>query len=186
MSVISVAAQLRARRQQLQPGEAGLTAGARRRVPGLRRSEVAWQAGISSAHYARLENGARPSESTTAALARALRMDWIEYVRLAESADRRPRPDLHVAPGHLTVLDALDAYDIPAWLTTDGGARLESRTAGLVSKWGIAPWQSKPLERIVFHADNGGAQLVCHVPVPGTGAADWLAFLRVVGVPPVP
>ena len=46
---------LRARRQQLRPDDVGLAAGARRRVPGLRREEVATLAGISSAYYLRLE-----------------------------------------------------------------------------------------------------------------------------------
>ena len=46
---------LRARREQLRPDDVGLVPGARRRVPGLRREEVATLAGISSAYYLRLE-----------------------------------------------------------------------------------------------------------------------------------
>jgi hypothetical protein len=42
---------LRARREQVRPEEVGLAAGARRRVPGLRREELATLAGISSAYY---------------------------------------------------------------------------------------------------------------------------------------
>jgi transcriptional regulator with XRE-family HTH domain len=48
---------LRTRREQLRPDDVGLVPGTRRRVPGLRREEVATLAGISSAYYLRLERG---------------------------------------------------------------------------------------------------------------------------------
>ena len=68
---------LRARREQLRPDDVGLVPGARRRVPGLRREEVATLAGISSAYYLRLEQGrdAHPSVQVVEALAQALRLD---------------------------------------------------------------------------------------------------------------
>ena len=47
----------RAQREQLRPDDVGLMPGTRRRVPGLRRGEVATLAGISSAYYLRLEQG---------------------------------------------------------------------------------------------------------------------------------
>src|SRR3954468_16738711 len=67
---------LRRRREALQPADLGLAPGARRRAPGLRREEVAALAHMSTDFYARLEQrrGSRPSEQTTAALARALRL----------------------------------------------------------------------------------------------------------------
>ena len=46
---------LRARREQLRPEDVGLVGGARRRVAGLRREELALLAGISSDYYLRLE-----------------------------------------------------------------------------------------------------------------------------------
>ena len=60
---------LRARREQLRPDDVGLVPGTRRRVPGLRREEVATLAGISSAYYLRLEQGhdTRPSGQVVAA-----------------------------------------------------------------------------------------------------------------------
>src|SRR5450755_4286749 len=63
---------LRRRRDALQPGDLGLSAGSRRRTQGLRREEVAGLAHMSTDFYARLEQrrGSRPSEQTTAALAR--------------------------------------------------------------------------------------------------------------------
>jgi transcriptional regulator with XRE-family HTH domain len=48
---------LRARREQVRSEGVGLVAGARRRVPGLRREELAMLAGISAEYYLRLERG---------------------------------------------------------------------------------------------------------------------------------
>jgi transcriptional regulator with XRE-family HTH domain len=68
---------LRARREQLRPEDVGLAAGARRRVAGLRREELAMLAGISSDYYLRLEQGrdTNPSAQVVDALARALQLD---------------------------------------------------------------------------------------------------------------
>ena len=62
---------LRARRALVTPEQAGLPAGANRRVPGLRREEVAMLAGISADYYLRLERGRDPQQphSTSASLA---------------------------------------------------------------------------------------------------------------------
>ncbi|WP_106403247.1 helix-turn-helix transcriptional regulator [Actinocorallia populi] len=70
---------------------------ARRRVPGARRDEIARAAGISTGHYARLEQdrAARPSWQTVAALARALHLDdeaTAQLYRLARPAAHRSRP----------------------------------------------------------------------------------------------
>ncbi len=64
---------LKARRAALDPGDDG----SRRRVPGLRREEVAARAGVSADYYTRLEQGRhkRPSESVQLALAEALELD---------------------------------------------------------------------------------------------------------------
>jgi transcriptional regulator with XRE-family HTH domain len=72
-----VAEFLRARREQLQPGDVGLRDSGRRRTPGLRREEVATLAGVSVDYLIRLEQGrdTRPSMSVIAALADALRLD---------------------------------------------------------------------------------------------------------------
>jgi transcriptional regulator with XRE-family HTH domain len=67
---------IRSRREALSPTDVGLAVGARRRTPGLRRSEVATLAGISVDYLIRLEQGRdrRPSASVLAALADALRL----------------------------------------------------------------------------------------------------------------
>ena len=68
---------LRARRQQVRPEDVGLVPGARRRVAGLRREELAILAGISAEYYLRLEVGRdrNPSAQVVEALAQALRLD---------------------------------------------------------------------------------------------------------------
>ena len=86
---------LRTRREQLRPDDVGLVPGTRRRVPGLRREEVATLAGISSAYYLRLEQGrdAHPSGQVVEALAQALRLDRkaTEYLhRVASPTGSRP------------------------------------------------------------------------------------------------
>ena len=77
VGVTTVAEFLRARREQLQPGDVGLPDSGRRRTPGLRREEVATLAGVSIDYLVRLEQGrdTRPSASVIAALANALRLD---------------------------------------------------------------------------------------------------------------
>lgn len=68
---------LRARREGLRPENVGLEGSARRRVPGLRREELALLAGISADYYLRLEQGRdrHPSAQVLDALARALKLD---------------------------------------------------------------------------------------------------------------
>jgi transcriptional regulator with XRE-family HTH domain len=73
-----VKAFLSSRRAKIAPEQAGLSNFSRgRRVPGLRRSEVADLAGVSVEYYAQLERGnlAGVSESVLDALARALQLD---------------------------------------------------------------------------------------------------------------
>lgn len=84
-----VKAFLSSRRAKITPEQAGLAAYSRnRRVPGLRRSEVADLAGVSVEYYAQLERGnlAGVSESVLDALARALRLDEAERSHLADLA----------------------------------------------------------------------------------------------------
>lgn len=112
---------LRTRRARLQPEDVGLVSyGARRRVPGLRREELAQLAGVSVAYYTRLEQGQshNASDGVLDALARALRLSPDERAHLRDlarpaRARRRPavRPD-KARPGTLQLLAALG--DVPA------------------------------------------------------------------------
>ena len=76
---------LTSRRARITPEQAGLSwYGENRRVPGLRREEVALLAGVSVDYYTRLERGnlAGVSETVLEALARALQLDEAERVHL--------------------------------------------------------------------------------------------------------
>ncbi|MEH3155035.1 MAG: helix-turn-helix transcriptional regulator [Gordonia paraffinivorans] len=145
---------LRARRDRLTPAEAGITAfPGPRRVPGLRKEELAYLAGLSVDHYSRIEQGRQRhvGPQVRAALARALRLDATEIAHLdalaAAGAPGRPRsrPAEHQrpAPGLLRVMTALDG--LPALVLGHRGDVL-ARTAMLeaVLETGMPPGASFP------------------------------------------
>ncbi|SFR84592.1 Helix-turn-helix domain-containing protein [Agromyces sp. CF514] len=115
---------LSSRRARITPDQAGLPAyGGNRRVPGLRREEVAMLAGVSVDYYVRLERGdlAGASESVLDSLARTLQLDDAEreylfdLARAAGPAPRRvSKPKTSVRPAVQQVLDAIG--DAPAWV----------------------------------------------------------------------
>jgi len=76
------------RRAKITPERAGLPAGTNRRVPGLRRTEVAALAGVSIEYYSKLERGALAgvSASVLDAIARALQLDDAERAHLFDLA----------------------------------------------------------------------------------------------------
>ncbi|MGW9551846.1 helix-turn-helix domain-containing protein [Citricoccus zhacaiensis] len=86
---------LASRRAKLTPDQVGLPISARRRVPGLRREEVAVLAGVSTEWYTRLEKGhiAGVSDEVLAAVAHALRLNEEERTYLFDlSRAARPAP----------------------------------------------------------------------------------------------
>ena len=118
----SLGAFLQASRARITPDEAGLTLyGDRRRVPGLRREELAMLAGVSVSYLTRLEQGQSRGASLHVldALAAALHLDDAERQhlrRLAEHLSRRTapkRPAAEVAdPALAELLRSVD--DVPA------------------------------------------------------------------------
>ncbi|MFC8797741.1 helix-turn-helix domain-containing protein [Promicromonospora sp. NPDC057138] len=76
------------RRAKVTPAQAGLPPGLNRRVPGLRRNEVALLAGVSVEYYTKLERGAigGASASVLDAIARALQLDDTEHAHLLDLA----------------------------------------------------------------------------------------------------
>jgi transcriptional regulator with XRE-family HTH domain len=110
---------LTSRRAKITPEHVGLPIyGERRRVPGLRREEVALLAGVSVDYYTRLERGnaAGVSDSVLEALARALQLDEAERSHLIDlaratqpaTATRRRRPNKqHIRPAVQRILDAM-------------------------------------------------------------------------------
>lgn len=117
---------LSSRRARLTPDKAGLPAyGGNRRVPGLRREEVAMLAGVSVDYYNRLERGkiSGASDSVLEALSDALQLDEAERTHLfdlarrsatSSSARRKPSRPATVRPVVQQVLDSIT--DAPAWV----------------------------------------------------------------------
>jgi transcriptional regulator with XRE-family HTH domain len=110
---------LTTRRAKLTPDKAGVPLyGQRRRVPGLRREEVAQLAGLSTDYYTRLEKGnlRGASDSVLEAIARALQLDDAEHAHLFDLAraardgarEPRRRPRAHqVRPSIQHFLDSM-------------------------------------------------------------------------------
>lgn len=75
---------LMTRRARITPERAGVASHGVRRVPGLRREEVAMVAGVSTDYYARLEKGkvVNPSDSVLDAVSRVLELDEAEHIHL--------------------------------------------------------------------------------------------------------
>lgn len=104
---------LRARRELVRPEDAGIMpGGGLRRVPGLRREEVATLAGISADYYLRLEQGRdrNPSVQVLDALARVLRLDadaaaYLQTLAGPASVRRRARKPERVPPSILELID---------------------------------------------------------------------------------
>ncbi|MFJ2820131.1 helix-turn-helix transcriptional regulator [Streptomyces toxytricini] len=150
---------LRSRRARLRPADVGLPDHTRyRRVPGLRREELAHLAGVSVAYYTRLEqgHGQNVSAEVLDALARALRLDGTETAHLRQLARPRPRRrrqahrPQRVRPELRTLLDAMDG--VPAYLVGHrqdviGWNRL---AAAVFGDFGELPAQERNLVRMVF------------------------------------
>ncbi|MGW1727673.1 helix-turn-helix transcriptional regulator [Streptomyces sp. NPDC002306] len=104
---------LKARRAELSPAQVGLADdGTVRRVPGLRRDEVARLATMSTDYYTRIEQGRlRASATVLASLVRALRLDEAQQAYLYELAGKTPAPRRRrvqrVRPSVQRMLDAL-------------------------------------------------------------------------------
>ena len=108
---------LTARRGRITPGKAGITAYGARRVPGLRRSELAALAGVSVEYYTRIERGnlSGVSDNVIEALAGALQLDDAERAHLVDLARashpattrRRRATRQQVRPNVQWVLDSI-------------------------------------------------------------------------------
>ncbi|MFB4426491.1 helix-turn-helix domain-containing protein [Streptomyces sp. QL37] len=147
---------LKARRRELSPATAGLPDDGRRRVPGLRREEIALLASISPDYYTPLEQGRRrASEPVLDSLARALRLSEDERAYLFELSGkdgRRPRrrPAQRVRPQLQRLLD--DLTDTPALVLgrfTDILA-WNPQAAALFTDFSLLPRDRRDFVRLVF------------------------------------
>ncbi|MGC9544884.1 helix-turn-helix domain-containing protein [Streptomyces sp. UG1] len=149
---------LRSRRARLQPEDVGLPSYGRRRVPGLRREELAQLAGVSYAYYARLEQGYGETMSAEVldAIARALRLNEEErehLVRLAQperqSATQAAPPPRRLRPSVQHLLDALGvpAFVVDRRLNILGWNRLATAVFG---DWGLLPPEERNTAWLAF------------------------------------
>ncbi|MEU9098311.1 helix-turn-helix transcriptional regulator [Streptomyces sp. NPDC048361] len=150
---------LRSRRARLKPEDVGLPDhGRHRRVPGLRREELAQLAGVSVAYYTRLEQGNAQNVSVEVldAIGRALRLNDIEQdhlTHLAKGKAKKKRAACrtqHVRPALQQLMDAMD--NVPAQLI---GRRLDilgwnRMAAALFGDMAQLPPQERNMARHVF------------------------------------
>ncbi|WP_022929020.1 helix-turn-helix domain-containing protein [Patulibacter americanus] len=167
---------LRTRRGRLTPEDAGLPPGeGGRRVPGLRREELAALAGVSVDYYIRLEQGRSTSVSASVldAIARALRLDDDERAHLftlakpAAPARRRaaPRPQ-RVRPGVRRLVEGLPT---PAFVT---GRRLDVLATNHLARALLCDFDALP------PAQRNHARWVFLDPASRELYADWEAVAR--------
>lgn len=155
---------LRRSRAAIDPARSGLPADDRvRRVPGLRREEVALLAGLSTDYYTRLEQGRRitPSPSVVDAIARALQLDDAGRLHLAQligsSATTRSRrtPSVQrVRPGLYQLLDSLETQ--PAFILGRRGDVLASNrlARALLTDFDRMPPRERNYPRWVLLSDE--------------------------------
>ncbi|MEY9844645.1 transcriptional regulator with XRE-family HTH domain [Streptacidiphilus sp. BW17] len=164
---------LRTRRDRITPEQAGIIAGGRRRLPGLRREEVAMLAGMSSDYYAKMERGnlSGVSPEVLDALARALRLDDAETEHLHDLARaanpspsrRRSRPaQSTIRPSLQRFLDAITGA--PAWIVDQ---RADILATNPLARALLAPLLEDP------DARNNSARFIFLSPAARTFYPQW-------------
>lgn len=166
---------LRSRRGRVEPADVGLAAGdGPRRVPGLRREELARLAGVSVDYYVRLEQGraSGASEDVLDAVARALRLDDDERTHLFDlarptrtRAKRAARPQ-RVRPGLLTLLDNAT---LPAFVL---GRRLDFLATNRMTRALLCDFEARP------RRDRNHARWVFLDPAARELYVDWEEVAR--------
>ena len=152
---------LTSRRARITPEQARLPwYGENRRVPGLRREEVATLAGVSVQYYTRLERGdlSGVSEAVLSALAGALQLDDVERAHLFDLAraaqtttpPRRRATKHHVRPSVQRILDAMTAA--PAYVRNGRGDILAANRLGYALYSPLYAGSARPVNtaRFVF------------------------------------
>ncbi|MFD5139415.1 helix-turn-helix domain-containing protein [Streptomyces sp. NPDC058378] len=150
---------LRSRRARLKPEDVGLPDfGRHRRVPGLRREELAQLAGVSVAYYTRLEqgNGQNVSAEVLGAIASALRLTDAEQAHLthlAKPKQHRKKPSARQQRVRGSLCRLLDTMDgVPAYVI---GRRSEilawnRMAAAVFGDWSLLPVQERNWARLTF------------------------------------
>ncbi|ANP49098.1 transcriptional regulator with XRE-family HTH domain [Streptomyces griseochromogenes] len=150
---------LRSRRARLKPEDVGLPDfGRHRRVPGLRREELAQLAGVSVAYYTRLEqgNGRNVSAEVLDSIARALRLTDAEHAHLTHLAKpkaHKKKPAARQQQVRVALRQLLDSMEgVPAYVA---GRRSEilawnRMAAAVFGDWSKLPPAERNWARLVF------------------------------------
>ncbi|MDX8145831.1 helix-turn-helix transcriptional regulator [Lentzea sp. BCCO 10_0061] len=174
---------LRSRRARLSPDDVGLPRyGRTRRVPGLRREELAQLAGVSVAYYTRLEqgNGRNVSDEVLDAIARALRLNDAEHTHLRNLAacpyDNKKQKKVGRSSVRPALKHLLDNINVPAYI---GGRRCEvlawnPMAAALFGDWGELEPRDRNWARFIFLRPSYQELFVNWE----SKASDVVAFLR--------
>ncbi|NEW72957.1 helix-turn-helix domain-containing protein [Streptomyces rhizosphaericus] len=153
---------LRSCRGRLDPVAAGMPRTARRRVPGLRREELAQLAGVSVDYYTRLEQGRSRTASPEIlqALAIALRLNGTERAHLFDLANRRPAqprqvgsaPPERISPAARQLLTTLDTAYCPAFVLGRHTAVVATNplARALIADFDAMPAHERNQARFVF------------------------------------
>ncbi|MFL6122417.1 helix-turn-helix transcriptional regulator [Actinophytocola sp.] len=157
---------LRSRRARRQPEDLGLTpVGGRRRVPGLRREELAQAAALSVDYYVRLEQGRlrNPSAEVVDAVATALALDAAERRYLHNLA--RPQRVAPAATGPAvpaTIQTLLDNTTVPAALYSKRTDVLawNALASALITDFAALPPEERNMARLLFLDDEVAARYV--------------------------
>lgn len=150
---------LTALRGRITPEQAGITAfSGERRVPGLRREEVAQLAGVSTAYYSRMERGdlSGVSESVLHSLARALHLNEAESTHLFDLARTatgprriaRVKPEPRATARLMQLLDTMP--DVPALAMTRLGTPVASNALGRALFPDLFPAGAAPLNNVRY------------------------------------
>lgn len=140
---------LKAMRSRLSPEQAGIAASSSgRRVPGLRREEIAYLAGVSTDYYTRLEQGRNihPSRSVLDSVARALQLDDGERAHMIDLIEhcansKRPLRPQNVRPALRQLVEAVG--NVPALVL---GRRTEVLAGNPLAFLLLADFPSMPLQ----------------------------------------
>jgi transcriptional regulator with XRE-family HTH domain len=168
---------LRVRRGRLRPEDVGIQSLGQRRVPGLRREEIASLAGMSVDYYIRLEQGRdlTPSPSVLDALARALRLDDIEREHLYSLVRPAAPPKLDgsaagepaaIRPGVRLLLDSIPT---PAFVI---GRRLDILATNRMARAMLGDFDAKPVR------DRNHARWIFLDPATRDLYVDWPVVAR--------
>ncbi|MFI6859874.1 helix-turn-helix transcriptional regulator [Streptomyces sp. NPDC050421] len=184
---------LRARRELVSPEQAGIPPGGNRRVPGLRREEVALLAGISPDYYLRLERGRdkNPSPQILESLARVLLLDDVERTYLLGLTAVRPRSSRRKRPEHVParVHQLLAHLQVPAFVEGRAFDVLASNPMAVALSPRLRPGQNRlrslfldPGEQ-AFHQDweKAAAEFVAGLRTTIGDDTDNPRFVELVG-----